>query len=377
MEYRVYLDNSATTRVSEAAAQRAYELMTGAYGNPSSLHSMGVEAERHLNLARETVAKKLTADPKEILFTSGGTESNNLALFGAAEAMKRRGRHIVTTETEHASVLESAKELKKNGFEITILPVDTRGCISMEKLSDAIAPDTILVSVMHCNNETGAIQPVEDIKKAIRSKKSPALLHVDAVQSFGKLTLRPERAGIDLLSVSGHKIHAPKGVGALYLSSGARIVPCTFGGGQEKALRPGTEALPLIGAFAAAVAELPDPEEERARQNGLRQTLCDMLLDLPGVYINSPDDGLPYIVNFSVEGIRSEILLHHLAAENIFVSSGSACSKGKGSQVLRAMGLPQSRVDSAIRASFSRHTAEEEIQALVRGVQSALQVLIR
>lgn len=377
MEYHVYLDNSATTRVSEKAARAAVRLMTEVYGNPSSLHSMGIEAERCLNAAREAVAKKLTADPKEIVFTSGGTESNNLALFGAAKAMKRRGRHIVTTEIEHASVLESMKELEKNGYRITRLPVDEQGILSLEKLADAVTPETILVSVMQCNNETGAIQSVEHIKKIIRNKKSPALLHVDAVQAFGKLPLRPERAGIDLMSVSGHKIHAPKGVGALYISSGTRILPCTFGGGQERTLRPGTESLPLIGAFAAALDELPDPAEEWARQKRLCETLCGMLLEMPGTHLNSPRDGLPYIVNFSVEGLRSEILLHHLAAANIFVSSGSACAKGKGSHVLRAMGLSKSRVDSAIRVSFSRHTTEEEIKALVQGIQSALHVLAR
>ncbi len=352
-------------------------MMTECYGNPSSLHTMGLEAERHLTAARETVAAALGAGSGEIVFTSGGTESNNLAILGAAHAHRRAGRHIITTSVEHPSVLESVKALEKDGFNATILPVDAQGVISLDELSSALRPDTILISVMHVNNETGAVMPVENIKKILKMKKSAALLHVDAVQSFGKLPLRPARAGIDLMSVSGHKIHAPKGVGALYLASGVRILPRAFGGGQEKSLRPGTEPLPLIAALAAATEALPDRTQELSRQCALNVSLRDMLTALPGVTINSPGDALPYLLNFSVEGIRSEILLHQLASQGIYVSSGSACAKGKGSHVLRAMGLPQPRVDSAIRVSFSRYTTLGNLEQLVQSVSDALRVLTR
>ena len=377
MEKFSYLDNSATTRVCEPAVRVACAVMTGSYGNPSSLHSLGIEAERFLTRARERVAERLAASQEEIVFTSGGTEANNLALFGAAEAGKRKGGRIVTTAVEHPSVLESVKRLEQDGFEAVFLPVDGRGIVSEEALEEAIDPNTILVSVMHVNNETGSVQPVEQLRRIVTRKRAPALIHVDAVQSFGKLPLRPERMGIDLLSLSGHKIHAPKGVGALYIARGVRILPRSFGGGQEKGRRSGTEALPLIAALGAAVDALPAPEEELAHQRLLAEHLKTGLSEFPEVIVNSPDAALPGIVNFSVRGLRAEVLLHHLASQGVYVSSGSACAKGKSSHVLQAMGLERNRIESAVRASFSRFTAEEELDRLLEGVRSALQVLTR
>jgi len=377
MEKISYLDNSATTRVCEPAVRAACAVMTESYGNPSSLHSLGIEAERFLVRARERVAEKLSASPEEIVFTSGGTEANNLALFGAAEAGKRKGNRIITTAAEHPSVLESVERLERDGFEAVILPVDGRGVVSEEDLAEAIDPNTILVSVMHVNNETGSVQPVEQIRRIAARKRAPALIHVDAVQSFGKLPLRPERMGINLLSLSGHKIHAPKGVGALYIARGVRIPPRTFGGGQEKGRRSGTEALPLIAALGAAVDALPVLPEELARQRRLAEHLKTGLSEFPEAIVNSPGDALPGIINFSIRGLGAEVLLNHLASQGVYVSSGSACAKGKSSHVLQAMGLERNRIDSALRASFSRFTVEEDLDRLLEGIRNALHIITR
>lgn len=367
-----YLDNSSTTRVCEPAAAKVMELMTENYGNPSSLHTLGFRAEQALAEARRNIAAALGAKEDEVFFTSGGTESNNLAIFGAAYARKRMGMHIVTTQIEHPSVTNVVRQLEKEGWEVTWLQPDREGHILPEAVQEAVRPDTTLVTMMAVNNEVGTILPLDAVAQAIAAKKAPALLHVDAVQGFGKLDLRPERRKIDLLSISAHKIHGPKGVGALYVHKGVRILPRAFGGGQEHGMRPGTEGLPAIGGFGAAVKALL-PVNEGLRQVEELATICrEKLLVLPGVELNSPEDALPYIVNFSVGAVRAETMLHFLAARGVYVSSGSACSKGKQSPVLEAMQLPKERIQAALRVSFSHMNTLEDVEALVEGVREGL-----
>ena len=373
----IYLDNSATTRVCEKSAEKVLELMTQCYGNPSSLHKKGLEAQREVAHARQAVAVSLGAQPREIIFTSGGTEANNLAVLGGAAAGRRRGKRIVTTAIEHPSVLEPMRQLEKEGFEVVFLTPDTDGRVPEEAVLKAVTGDTILISVMAVNNEHGSIQPIEVLKKAVKRAGAPALVHVDGVQAYGKLPLRPEKLGIDLLTVSGHKIHGPKGVGALYVSKNARILPRTFGGGQERELRPGTEAAPLIAGLGAAVEELPDWRQAYSRMEKLRDYTLQKLSGLEGVEVNSPVEGLPYLLNFSALGIRSETMLHFLAQRGIYVSSGSACAKGKQSHVLKAAGLPDSRISSAIRVGFSRENTERDADALAEGVREGLACLAR
>ena len=369
----IYLDNSATTRLCEKSAEKVLELMTQCYGNPSSLHKKGLEAQREVAHARQAVAVSLSAQPREIIFTSGGTEANNLAVLGGAAA----GKRIVTTAIEHPSVLEPMRQLEKEGFEVVFLTPDADGRVPEEAVLKAVTGDTILISVMAVNNELGSIQPIEVLKKAVKRAGAPALVHVDGVQAYGKLPLRPEKLGIDLLTVSGHKIHGPKGVGALYVSKNARILPRTFGGGQERELRPGTEAAPLIAGLGAAVEELPDWRQAYSRMEKLRDYTLQKLSGLEGVEVNSPVEGLPYLLNFSALGIRSETMLHFLAQRGIYVSSGSACAKGKQSHVLKAAGLPDSRISSAIRVSFSRENTERDADALAEGVREGLACLAR
>ena len=373
----IYLDNSATTRVCEKSAEKVLELMTQCYGNPSSLHKKGLEAQREVAHARQAVAVSLSAQPREIIFTSGGTEANNLAVLGGAAAGRRRGKRIVTTAIEHPTVLEPMRQLEKEGFEVVFLTPDADGRVPEEAVLKAVTGDTILISVMAVNNELGSIQPIEVLKKAVKRAGAPALVHVDGVQAYGKLPLRPEKLGIDLLTVSGHKIHGPKGVGALYVSKNARILPRTFGGGQERELRPGTEAAPLIAGLGAAVEELPDWRQAYSRMEKLRDYTLQKLSGLEGVEVNSPVEGLPYLLNFSALGIRSETMLHFLAQRGIYVSSGSACAKGKQSHVLKAAGLPDSRISSAIRVSFSRENTERDADALAEGVREGLACLAR
>ena len=373
----IYLDNSATTRVCEKSAEKVLELMTQCYGNPSSLHKKGLEAQREVAHARQAVAVSLGAQPREIIFTSGGTEANNLAVLGGAAAGRRRGKRIVTTAIEHPSVLEPMRQLEKEGFEVVFLTPDADGRVPEEAVLKAVTGDTILISVMAVNNELGSIQPIEVLKKAVKRAGAPALVHVDGVQAYGKLPLRPEKLGIDLLTVSGHKIHGPKGVGALYVSKNARILPRTFGGGQERELRPGTEAAPLIAGLGAAAEELPDWRQAYSRMEKLRDYTLQKLSGLEGVEVNSQVEGLPYLLNFSALGIRSETMLHFLAQRGIYVSSGSACAKGKQSHVLKAAGLPDSRISSAIRVSFSRENTERDADALAEGVREGLACLAR
>ena len=375
LDDEIYLDNSATTEVCPEAIRKMVELLSSNYGNPSSLHGMGFAAEKELTAAREIVAKAIGAKPAEITFTSGGTEADNLAIFGAVEAKKYNGNKIVTTAIEHPAVLRCMDELERQGYEVVRIPPVPDGRIDPEAVADAIDENTILVSMMLVNNETGAILPIEAAAKAIALKESPALLHVDAVQAFGKIPIKVKKMKIDLLSVSAHKIHGPKGVGALYVRDGLHIKPLLFGGGQEKNLRPGTEALPAIGGFGAAIKALPAIEDSRKRMEILSDYCKERLSAIPGIVLNSPDDGLPNIVNFSTCKVRSETMIHFLSEHKIYVSGGSACSGGKESHVLTAMKLPRSVILSSIRVSFSMETVEQEIDALVDTVKEGMETL--
>ncbi|CZT55780.1 Cysteine desulfurase [Eubacteriaceae bacterium CHKCI005] len=368
----IYLDNSATTAVCKEAVERMVQVMTVSYGNPSSLHQKGIEAEDEMDRARRAVAARLNCTEREIVFTSGGTEANNLALFGGTAAKKRAGKRIVVTQLEHSSVYETADALEQQGFEVIRLAPGPDGKIPVQSIYEAVNEDTILVSMMLVNNETGAIQPVEHIKKAVKKAGAPALIHCDAVQAFGKMSCRPAALGVDLMTVSSHKIHGPKGAGALYIRKGTRILPRQFGGSQEQAIRPGTEGVPSIAGFGAAVEALGDTVQHAAEASKLWNALWEAAEKLPGVRINSPKDALPYVFNLSVEGIRSETMLHFLAGKGIYVSSGSACSKGALSRPLAAMGLNRKTVDSALRISFSRFNRIEHVEALVAGIEEGI-----
>lgn len=372
-----YLDNSATTPVCRQAAEKVMEIMTENYGNPSSLHTKGIEAQRALEEARSALAGALKCRADELTFTSGATEANNLALLGGAYARRRRGNRVVISAVSHSSVMEAAAQLEKEGFEVIRIGTDAHGRINPEEFAAAITPDTILTSMELVNNETGAIQPVACMARAVKRVKSPALIHVDAVQAFGKIPVSPQKLGAHLLSVSAHKIRGPKGVGALYVLHGTHLLPRVYGGEQERKLRPGTEALPLIGGFGAAVQALPPLSEGTAHAQRLRTLLLERLGTMEGITVNSPEDGLPYILNFSVPGIRSETMLHHLARNGVYVSSGSACARGHKSHVLTAMKLDNDRIDSAIRVSFGHQNTEEDVLQLADALQTGLDTLTR
>lgn len=369
-----YLDNSATTVVSEKSAVKAYKIMTEIYGNPSSLHLKGMQAEQELVLARKNVCSKLGASSDEIFFTSGGTEANNTVLFGVAQAKKRRGNKIIISSVEHSSIIESASKLESDGFDVVKISPREDGIIHTEDVLAEVDDKTILVSIMCVNNETGAIMPVDEIFSAVKDKNSDVLCHTDAVQAFGKIHLNAKKLSVDFISVSGHKIHAPKGVGALFVKKGTRLVPLHYGGEQEKKIRPGTESIPLIGAMGVACSEFAiDENFEKILE--LNKYAVEKLLKINGVSINSPENALPYVLNISAGKVRSETMLHFLEELNVFVSSGSACAKGKPSHVLSAMGLSRDRADSALRISFSKYNNKEDIDVLCRGIETGLSVL--
>ena len=372
-----YLDNSATTAPCEKAIQNINLALTDAWGNPSSLYDMGFRAQMLVDDTRKTVSAMLKCREDEIYFTGSGTESNNTALLGAAYSRQKRGKKIVTTTIEHPSVLETVKRLENEGFEAVYLKPQANGVIDTEDIKNAIDKNTILVSIMLVNNETGAVQPVKAAAEAIKNVGAPALLHCDGVQAFGKLPIGIAELGVDLFSASGHKIHGPKGVGVLYIKKGVTVKPLLTGGGQEKNMRSGTESVPLIYGLKGAIDSLGSITENTKKQKELWCYAKKVLLETGIVSINSSDEALPYILNISVEGYRSETLLHFLEAQGIYVSSGSACAKGEGSYVLREIGLSKNKIDSALRISFSRENTTEDIDALKDALIMATQKLRR
>lgn len=372
-----YLDNSATTKVSDGVRDIVVKTMTEDFGNPSSLHMKGIEAEKYLRDAREIIAKALKVTEKEIIFTSGGTEANNMALIGVAEAYKRAGRNIITTAIEHASVLDTMKYLTEQGYSVTYLNVDKSGRIDLEELKNAITDETILVSVMYVNNEIGAVEPIEEIGKIIKERNPNTVFHVDAIQAFGKYKIYPKKLKIDALSVSGHKIHGPKGIGFLYVSDKVKIRPIIHGGGQQRGLRSGTDNVPGIAGMGQAVREAyTDMETKADKMRKLKDYLTDSLLKLSDVRINSSkgDDGAPNIVSASFIGVRSEVMLHALEEKGVYVSSGSACSSNKPgiSATLKSIGLNKEALDSTLRFSFCDTTTMEEIDYALEAVKELL-----
>ncbi len=378
----VYLDNSATTRCFDEVAQLTHKILCEHYGNPSSMHHKGVEAERYVRNARETLAKILKVNEKEILFTSGGTESDNIALVGTAMANHRRGRHLITTQIEHPAVLQPMAYLQNQGFEVTYLPVDKEGRIRLSDLEQAIRPDTILVSIMHTNNEIGSLQPIAEAGELIKKCNPQTLFHVDAVQGFGKFYIYPKKMQIDMLSVSAHKIHGPKGVGFLYLREGAKVNPIMYGGGQQKGMRSGTENVAGSAGMALA-AEMVYKELNRDMEKmyGLRKRLIDGVRQIDNVKVNGcPDrEGAAHIVSLSVRGVRSEVLLHALEERGIYVSAGSACAahKPQPSATLRAIGVEKELLESTIRFSLSVFTTREEIEYTVQALCEMVPMLRR
>ncbi len=340
------------------------------WGNPSSLHTLGMNAENIVTVSRECIAKSIGAKPNEIIFSSCGTEANNTALMSAI-SRKNRGNRIITSAIEHPSVLETAKRLEKEGFEVIYLKPDNNGVVSLSDFENALNNKTVLVSIMLVNNEVGAIQPIAEAAKLTRQKAPNALFHCDAVQAYGKMPINVNSLGVDMLTASGHKIHAPKGIGFLYLNSKAHISPFITGGGQEKGMRSGTEAVPLIASLHGAVEEFPDLVKQLEKTQEIRNYVVRRLGEIDGITINSNENALPYVLNISVNGYRSETLLHFLEMKEIFVSSGSACSKGNVSYVLKEMGVPAKSIDSALRLSFSKHTTKEEIDLLVSELKNA------
>ena len=377
-----YLDNSATTRCSERAAEMVMKVMREDFGNPSSMHTKGVEAEHYIRDAKEFFAKNLKVDEKEIYFTSGGTESNNLALIGTAMANRRSGNHLITTSVEHASVGNPMKYLEEQGFEVTYLPVDQDGIVSLEALKEALRPETILVSVMYVNNEVGAVQPVDEIAKLVKDYDSKIIFHVDAIQAYGKYRIWPKKEGIDLLSVSGHKIHGPKGTGILYVNSKLKIHPIILGGGQQKGMRSGTENVPGIAGLAEAAKECYENLDEKVdRLYALKERFVKQIEQLEGVKVNGRTgrDSAPHIVSVSFRDVRSEVLLHALEEKGIYVSAGSACSSNKPavSHTLKSMGIEKDLLGSTLRFSFCFETTEEETDYCVRELQELLPMLRR
>lgn len=378
----VYFDNSATTKVFDCVRDIVVKTMTEDYGNPSAKHKKGMEAEQYVRRAAAQIAKTLKVQEKEILFTSGGTESNNMALIGTAMANHRAGKHLITTRIEHASVYNPMAWLEQQGFEVTYLGVDEQGHISLEELRKAIRPDTILVSVMHVNNEIGAIEPVEEIGAMLHEVNPSILFHVDAIQSYGKLQIRPKKAQIDLLSASGHKIHGPKGVGFLYIDQRVKIHPLIYGGGQQRDLRSGTENVPGIAGLGAAAEEIyRNHEEKLERLIGLKDYFISRIGEIPEAVVNSLPGkaGAPQIVSVSFSGVRSEVLLHALEDKGIYVSSGSACSSNHPaiSGTLKAVGVKRELLDSTLRFSFGMFNTREEADYTIEMLKELLPVLTR
>lgn len=389
----VYLDNSATTKAAQSVSDIVTRVLCEDYGNPSSMHRMGVKAEQYMKDAAAIIAGSLKVDPKEIIFTSGGTEANNLALIGTAMANRRRGNHIITTGIEHPSVHQTLAYLEQNGFEVSFAPVDATGKLIKEKLYDMINENTILVSIMYVNNEIGAVQDIDELAAEMKKKKPDLIFHVDAVQAFGKYRIYPKREGIDLLSFSGHKIHGPKGIGTLYVSSDIKINPTIFGGGHQRGIRSGTENVPGIAGLGQAVSEIyQDFDAKISRMYHLKQQFLQEVSRLNGVSVNGMPiectqafemeqlkKTAPHIMNVSFSGVRSEVLLHSLEDKGVYVSAGSACSSHHPtpSVTLTAIGLPKDLLDSTLRFSMSELTTQEEIEYTLEQIKQLLPVLRR
>jgi cysteine desulfurase len=386
----IYLDNAATTRVYPSVCAKMVEVMEKDYGNPSSLHMKGFAAEQYVKEAKKIIASVLKVDVKELVFTSGGTESNNMAIIGGAMANQRRGKHLITTSIEHASVYNPFIWLEEQGFEVTYLPVDSHGVVSIEALEAALREDTILVSVMAVNNEIGTIQPLDEIGAIIKKKNPDILFHVDAIQGFGKIELYPSRLQIDLMSVSGHKLHGPKGIGFLYIKDKVRVRPLILGGGQQKDMRSGTENVPGIAGLGEAVRCVFDNfSEKQERLYGLREQFVGMLEEMDGVHIhgyahkvsekNLRQGAAPHVVSVGFDNIRAEVLLHALEERGIYVSSGSACSSNHPaiSGTLKAVGTEKKYLDATIRFSLCYDTTEEELKTCCEVLAALLPMLRR
>lgn len=373
-----YLDNSATTKPCTECIDAVTNMLQSNWGNPSSLHNLGIDAMKEVITARSAIADSLSVSREEIVFTSGGTEANNLAVFGAVKAKKRLGNRIVTTSIEHESVLQSVQELEKNGFEVVYLTPDKQGNITKEQLFDAVNSNTILVTMMYINNEIGTVMPVDSIKRAIRRVNSPALIHIDCVQAYGKLNINAKKLGADLITVSAHKIHGPKGIGALYINKSANLTEqnfaLTFGGEQEKRIRPGTESSPLIAGFGAAVKALPNTAEQKEYIEKLNSYAREQLAQINGIKFNNTTEASPYIINAYIPTfMRSQTILQELSSNyNVYVSNGSACAKGKKSHVLTAMGLDDETLDKSIRISFCRYNTKAEIDLLTDALKELI-----
>ncbi len=373
----MYFDNSATTKPCDAAIKNVNTALTSIWGNPSSLYNIGFEAQQLVDGTRDSVAALLRCRSDEIYFTGSGTEGNNTAILGAAYARKKRGNRIVTTAIEHPSVLETVKRLEDDGFEVVRIKPGPDGNITADDIRAAINEKTVLVSIMLVNNESGAILPIKAARDAINAVGAPALLHSDGVQAFGKIPIDLGALGVDLFTASGHKIHGPKGVGILYIKKGVTIKPLITGGGQEKGMRSGTESVPLIYGLKGAVDNIGNIKENLKKAKELCDYTKSVLQDTGLITVNSPENALPYILNISVQGYRSETMLHFLESQGVYVSSGSACAKGNGSYVLNEMGLPRKTVDSALRISFSRFNTKDDADRLKQSIIEATQKLRR
>lgn len=376
----VYFDNSATTVVTESVKDIVVKAMTEDFGNPSSMHMVGVNAEKYIKEAKKNISRILKVDEKEIYFTSGGTESNNMAIIGTAQANKRRGNKIITTAVEHSSVASPMKYLEEQGFEVVYLPVDGYGVASIDALKKEMTEDTILVSIMYVNNEVGAIQPVSEIGQYIKKINPQVVYHVDAIQAFGKMEIKPKKDNIDLLTVSGHKIHGPKGSGFIYIKKNTKINPIIFGGGQQMGVRSGTENVPGIAGIGQAAKDCYDNLEENVEMmTSLKDYLIDKLGEMEEVTVNSQKgtDGAPHIVSASFKGVRSEVLLHALEDKGVYISAGSACSSNKPaiSATLKAMGVDKELLESTVRFSFSKFNTIEEIDYAVEQINTLLPIL--
>lgn len=379
----IYLDNSATTKPYKEVVDKMLQALTEDYANPSSLHRKGIEVEKNIKLIRQNIAKSIGAKDKEIYFTSGGTESNNTIIRGIANLNKKRKNHIISTVIEHPSVLNTLKDLELEGFEITYLEVDENGKIDLNELKESIKPSTCLITIMHVNNEIGSIQPIAEIGKYLKTLDEKVYLHVDAIQSYGKINFRPSRYNIDFMSVSGHKFHGPKGIGFMYIKENNRLKPLLTGGGQEIGIRSGTENVPGIYGLGEAVKIInQDLNAVIEKISKLKDMLKrEIVNNIDDIKVNSPEDGVCHILNISFRGVKGEVLLHYLEQKGIYVSTGSACSsKKKGSHVLNAIGLKPDEIEGAIRFSLSDTNSEDQIKEVVNILKESvndLRMIIR